>query len=302
MSLVTEIDRILRHSPLARAQPFIRAHAPWLHGALLTARDFFLPVRTTTGLTRYQHRAVERFLASSPDLSSWVLEIGSDLRGAVVRDLKTRGVQHVVGTNVAVDAASHRDRASGLQHYEILQADVRRLPLADASISAIISITAFEHILDFSAALDEMYRVLKPGGLVYSDFGPIWSSSIGHHVYAVVDGVEARHFKPGANPVPHYAQLLMTPDEVRSAVMRHPWVFPRLADAIVAWIFETGDLNRLFYEDYVRLFHESPFTVRHLAPVREHVPRAIQARLRAAHPSYNDFSVRMAEVVLEKRP
>ena len=79
MSFFTEIDRLLRHSPLALAQPFIREKTPWLHKALLRGRDVILPFRSRYGLSRYQHRAIERFVAFSPDLSGPVLEVGSDL-------------------------------------------------------------------------------------------------------------------------------------------------------------------------------------------------------------------------------
>jgi SAM-dependent methyltransferase len=243
---------------------------------------------------------VERFYSFKPDLSGMVLEVGSDLQGAVLKELKARGVRHVVGLNVAVDSEVHSSRGNGPERYEILRGDVRRLPFADASISAMLSITAFEHVTDLDVALREMHRVLKPGGLLYSDFGPLWSGSVGHHVYAVVNGVEARHFKPGKNPVPHFAHLLLSPEELRTAVLQKDWVFPTLADAIVDWIHGSGDLNRLFYEEYIGVFEASPFTIRHLAPVREHVPRSTQKRLEAACPGFRDFGVRMVEVVLEK--
>lgn len=301
MSVSSEIDRVLRHSLLSRIQPFVRARTPWLHQGLLVCRDLILPFRSKHGLARYQHRAIERFYRFSPDLSGPVLEIGSDVNGCVLKELADRGIRRVIGLNLDVVPGAHLDRASrDSSPYEILQGDVRRLPLKTESISAALSITAFEHVHDFADALREIYRVLKPGGLLYSDFGPIWSCSIGHHVAAIVDGVEARHFKPGKNPVPHYAHLLMSPTELRAAVLRTDWVFPKLADAIVDWIYESPGVNRMFYEDYVRLFRESPFRVRHLAPVREHVPGAIQEQLRKAWPGYSDFTVRMVEVVLEK--
>lgn len=301
MSVSTEIDRLLRHSWLARAQPFIRARTPWLHKALLVGRDVILPFRSPYGLSRYQHRAIERFQAFSPDLTGPVLEVGSDLEGAVLQELASRGIRNLIGLNIDMDFGAHASRRKGkVQKYEVLQGDVRHLPFKDDSISSILSITAFEHVHDMDIALREMYRVLKPGGIVYSDFGPIWSCSVGHHVYAVVDDVEARHFKPGKNPVPHYAHLLMTPAELRAAVLRKHWVFPKLADAISDWIYEGQGVNRIFYEDYVRLFKSSLFKVRHLTPVREHVPRKVQQRLENSCPGYTEFSVRMVEVVLQK--
>ena len=301
MSFFTEIDRRLRHSVLARAQPFIRARAPWLHHALLVSRDVVLPFKSRYGLSRYQHRALERFHRFVPDLSGTVLEIGSDVEGAVLKELASRGARRLVGLNIDINPAAHGRRGTGdVPEYEIVKGDVRRLPFRDSSISAILSITAFEHVHDIDVALREMHRVLKPGGILYSDFGPIWSCSIGHHVFAIVDGVEARHWKPGRNPVPHYAHLWMPPDALRAAVLEKAWVFPKLADEIVRWIYEGDGVNRIFYEDYAKLFEASPFTVRQLVPVREHVPRDVQRKLEQACPGHKDFGVRMVEVVLEK--
>lgn len=301
MSVFTEIDRRLRHSPLSRTQPFIRAHAPWLHHALIVARDAVLPFHSAFGLARYQHRAIERFYTFKPDLRGRVLEVGSDVNGGALKELASRGVPQMVGVNIDVRPGAHRDRrASGSPRYEIVTGDARRLPFADNSFSAIFSITAFEHVHNMDVALQEMCRVLRPGGRLYSEFGPIWSCSIGHHVEAEVNGSEARHEKPGRNPVPHFAHLLLSPEETRAAVLQTPWVFPELADAIVNWIYRGAGVNRLFYEDYVRLFEQSPFRVAHLAPVHEHVPAATQQSLERACPGYREFGVRMVEVVLEK--
>jgi len=301
LSFFTEVDRRLRHSVLAKAQPFIRARAPWLHRALLASRDVILPFRSRHGLSRYQHRAIERFDHFSPDLPGTILEIGSDVEGGVLKELASRGRRRLIGLNIDINPAAHAGRGSGdVPSYEIIKGDVRRLPFKDNSISAILSITAFEHVHDMDVALREMYRVLKPGGIVYSDFGPIWSCSIGHHVFAIVNGVEARHWKPGRNPVPHFAHLLMPPEALRAAVLETAWVFPKLADEILRWIYTGDGVNRIFYEDYAKLFEASPFKVRELIPVREHVPRDMQRQLEQSCPGHKDFSVRMVEVVLEK--
>jgi ubiquinone/menaquinone biosynthesis C-methylase UbiE len=267
---------------------------------LLVGRDILLPFRSRYGLTRYQHSAIERFHAFSPDLSAPVLEIGSDLEGSVLKALANRGTRQLIGLNVEVAFLAPDAREKGTERYQMIQGDVRHLPFEDGSIASIISIMAFEHIHDFDRALGEMYRVLKPGGTVYSDFGPIWSCSIGHHVYAIVDGVEARHWKPGRNPVPHFAHLLMGPSELRAALCQKDWVFPKLADAIVHWIYEGQGVNRMFYEDYVTLFDRSRFNVRHLVPANEHVPKDVQKRLESAYPGHAHFSARMVEVVLQK--
>lgn len=292
--LATEIDRRLRHSAVGRAQPWVKQRSPALHRLLLGVRDAILPFRSRFGLSRYQHRTVERFPRFDPDLEGPVLEIGSDSAHAVLSELAARGAGRVLGVNPAASVTpvpgDHAGPRSGRPAGALLlRADARRLPLASASISAAFSVATLELILDLDRALLEIHRVLKPRGLFYADFGPIWSSSVGHHVYAVVDGVEARHFKPGRNPVPHFGHLPLDREELRARVLDVPWVFPRLADAIVRRVFEDAGINRLFYEDYVALFSASPFEIVHLEPVCERVPVATRERLERRFPGRRDF-------------
>ena len=50
--------------------------------------------------------------------------------------------------------------------------DAHNLPLADGSVPAILSLSTLEHLEDPKRAMDEIYRVLKPGGkaLIYTHF------------------------------------------------------------------------------------------------------------------------------------
>lgn len=51
----------------------------------------------------------------------------------------------------------------------------------DASFDVVFSFNAFEHIDDPDKALSEAVRVTKPGGYIYLNFGPLWSSPFGAH-------------------------------------------------------------------------------------------------------------------------
>jgi SAM-dependent methyltransferase len=251
-------------------------------------------------MERYQYRALHKFLelASREHTLNTVLEIGSDLSGTVSQEMKEHGAQMVIGINPLLGVEKSTTSIPTDDFNRLLRSDARWLPLKDGSVSSVFSVATFEHIYDLDIALDEMLRVLKPGGLLYSDFGPIWSSSVGHHVYAKVGEEEARHWKPGKNPVPHFGHLLYPADELRMKLKGK--TSQALLDAIVAWIYEEDGINRLFYEDYISIFEKSGFQTVEMNEVREHIDSGIERTLQEIYTPYKEFRCRMIEVILRK--
>lgn len=52
----------------------------------------------------------------------------------------------------------------------------------DESFDAIVSDAVFEHIRDLGKVLVDFKRILKPGGVIYATFGPLWYCWHGDHV------------------------------------------------------------------------------------------------------------------------
>ena len=75
-----------------------------------------------------------------------------------------------------------------------------RLPFEDDSFDLAYSFNTFEHLHDPAAALAEMQRVVRPGGLIHLKFGPLYASAWGLHAYRTL-------------PVP-YAQFLFSPQKL----------------------------------------------------------------------------------------
>ena len=100
-----------------------------------------------------------------------------------------------------VDLDDWRDgRAKGVAFH---QGDAcGRLPLPDGSADVACSFNAFEHLHDPAAALAEMVRVVRPGGLVHLKFGPLYAGAWGLHAYKTL-------------PVP-YAQWVFSPGRLAS--------------------------------------------------------------------------------------
>lgn len=302
MSLASMLDNFVRRSFAARLVPYLKKTNPRLYTWGLKLRDVLLPVRSEFDLSRYQIRAIERFIAlTRPDWSvSEILEIGSDDDAKVLREFDRLGARAVTGINPYLDI--WHDIPSGKRELSptcvLANSDVRKLPFKNESFTSVFSVAVLEHINDLATALSEIHRVLKPGGYVYAEFGPIWSCSVGHHVYAVVDGEEARHWKPEKNPVPNYAHLLLAPHQMRPLLQER--VSEKLLSAILEWIYEKPSINRLFFEDYDRLFKESEFEILALNTVDEHVSSTMLKKLCDKHPGYKKFSVRNVEVLLKK--
>lgn len=103
------------------------------------------------------------------DGSRTVLDLGSG-SGFLRAPVTERGARWI-GVDIDPAAAHHRGA---------LRADARRLPLADGSISVVLSSNLLEHVPDPSEVLDELVRVCAPGAVLLLSWTPRWSPWAGH--------------------------------------------------------------------------------------------------------------------------
>ncbi len=83
----------------------------------------------------------------------------------------TAGLARHVGSVVGLDAdgeqvARAQVNAAGVPNATFQQGDASHLPFADATFDAVFAHTLLQHLQDPTAALREMHRVLKPGGVL----------------------------------------------------------------------------------------------------------------------------------------
>jgi len=104
-----------------------------------------------------------QFVEYEPD--SCVLDVGSGL-GNLARKLAARIPQGQVW-GVERSAEQLSKAAPGLPNLHFHQADARRLPLEDARFDVVSCRYLLEHVLNPVRVLQEMRRVLKPGGKVF---------------------------------------------------------------------------------------------------------------------------------------
>ena len=178
-----------------------------------------------------------------------VVEIGGDLDALTLRLVgELYAPTELIGFNPAIESCQIAE------NIHVVQAGAQDSGLKDESVDAVFSSSAFEHIRDLDAVLEEMYRVLVPGGLLYSDFGPVWSSPYGHHLW-VEDGALLLNYHNVL--LPPWCHLLSTRGDVRQIL--EPRYGRDLAAHMVDFVFDSDQQNQLFFEDYERIVKASQF-------------------------------------------
>ena len=76
-------------------------------------------------------------------------------------------------------------RDSRAREHTFIQADLGKpIALPDSSKDFIFSFNAFEHIPDPALAMNEIIRILRPGGFIWLDFNPLYASPLGLHAFS----------------------------------------------------------------------------------------------------------------------
>ncbi len=123
-------------------------------------RDFLKLHLNTIPLHRALLRSVECRLLSRYRFERPLLDVGAG-------DGHFASLLFPDGVDVGIDptADSLKEAASRGVYKELMVASACQLPFADESFASVISNCVLEHIPDLGSALDEISRVLKPGGL-----------------------------------------------------------------------------------------------------------------------------------------
>lgn len=111
-----------------------------------------------------------RFMMTHVEPGKRVLDVGCGV-GAQTFWLAENGY-FVIGVDVSRSAINRAcDRTFGIWPGEMAfhRADIcQRIEFADGIFDAIIDVSSLQHVDDFPAAIDEVVRLLKPGGWLFS--------------------------------------------------------------------------------------------------------------------------------------
>ena len=164
----------------------------------------------------------------------------SKLKGVMDRNRKT------VMAALNVDQARLEDVQRQVSY---LSCSAEELPFRSEWFDFAFSLNAFEHIRNPAAALAEIERVLKPGGLAYLQFSPIFTADAGSHLWNqnLLD-------KP-------WCTLLYSREQIREMVAQGGAMTNRVDDIL-------DSLNGLPAQYYRDLFGNTSFKVEFLEEIR----------------------------------
>jgi len=186
------------------------------------------------------------------------------------------------------------------QEYLLLDGAIEAAPdTLTGTYDLAFSIACFEHMSRLPKALSAIWRLLKPGGKLFTMFSPIWSAHDGHHLPVITDAAGQTFVFNRNCPIPPWGHLLCSPSELFEFLLAK--TDPTAAEEMVYYVYHAPTINRLFAEDYVRYLHMSPMRVLTLAETFKRAPSPdTQAELERFHPGKKAFSNNGYLAILQK--
>jgi SAM-dependent methyltransferase len=229
-------------------------------GDYVRAIDLFVQGRPDLAPVRaYNHAMIDALDAGAPLLGRTLLDVGASPHGFSLERALAQGAAAYLGVGLGVwePVEVRHQRAVG----RLVAAYGEALPVEPESVDLVMSLSTFEHFPDGAAVLWEIHRVLRPGGRLFANFQPVWTSSAGHHLH---------HIESVARLIPPWAHLLWTPATMRRALeSRWPASAPMSVDEAVAWIYESSEINRVDVVTLRRMFETGPFAIEWMTPLPE---------------------------------
>jgi len=129
---------------------------------------------------------LELALATTGLRGKTVVEVGSTPPSIALEHTAAAAWTSVNLDTKSVVRANEETSRLGYTNYVAMHQDILGFNTGKL-YDVIYSINAFEHIQDLGLALKKMLCSPKSGGYLFTLFGPIWSSDVGHHLSVCTD-------------------------------------------------------------------------------------------------------------------
>jgi SAM-dependent methyltransferase len=189
-----------------------------------------------------------------------------------------RAGKDITAIDISPERLSGDARQAGVK---FLAMDAERLHLPPESFDVVYSFDAFEHFQRPEQVLAQIGRVLRPGGVVYGSFGPLYYSAHGAHQWHSVDAP--------------YCHLLFAEEDLNRAATARGKI--PLVRNLNRW--RLRDYRAMFYRSldvFEKIHYFEKFNVTHVDLVL-----AFPSIFRSRTDAFDDLIVRSIEFLLRKR-
>ncbi len=181
-----------------------------------------------------------------------VLEIGGSVPPSLVSSAKVHSWNSIdINTNRFVVSIGKEKIPAWYKTYIM---DASKMTFDDSFFDVVFSANCFEHIQDLKSTMKNIYRVLKPGGILFALFSPIWSGPVGHHTW-IWDNDTPLTFSD--NVFPDWYHLIYTKEELRP--MLNGRYRPEIVESMLKYVYESNDISRRIDRDYENILSLYPF-------------------------------------------
>ncbi len=175
---------------------------------------------------------------------------------------------------------------SAVEKYQLSIGDIcKRTKFKEDEFDAILTLSVLEHLDDLGGAVKEMIRITRKGGDMLHLFGPVWSCAYGHHIYEKADD-HLLNFSLWAMPA--HMHLLCSRDEIVNFYIEKGYT-NESAHSVLHWFYETSIINRLFYDDYLKVFSDAKLQLDSMELMYNILPLSHLHALESAYPGKSNF-------------
>jgi len=211
-------------------------------------------------IRNYNISMIDQFNSIRSLKGSLVLDIGASPHGYALIRAMEQDTALYIGIGLDIEESRYIIGNSGNSGM-LLKMDGTALQFPDNMFDGVISISTFEHISNIDAAMTEIARVLKPGGLSLISFEPVWTCSYGHHLH---------HFGECANLLKPWSHLIHKPENLKEKLIdKWPLDAPLTLDQAIEWIYFGNSINRKTINQFIHAFNNCPLDIRWLVRINE---------------------------------
>ncbi len=166
----------------------------------------------------------------------------------------------------------------------------------DDGFDMIYSTNCFEHISNLEESLEQMYKLLRPGGYLSALMGPIYSCYKGHHIWLQTEKYGLINFNN--IKLDDWGHLIFSDSEMYDNLSKN--YDEETTVKIINFIKKGKSENKMFFDDYADIINRSKFKIIEFRDWHTSKYPGTETSKRLEKYNKKNFSTVSIKIILEK--